>query len=95
VIILGAFDAQPVELCVEPTHALEDGDLPRGAERLADGLGFHERKLLHERRKVKKKFADLIVPELFRGKSSGLRTGAAELPGQGRSQVQLGNEGTL
>jgi hypothetical protein len=54
VIILGAFNTEPVEFRVETADALEDADVARLAEGFADHFRLHGRNLLHYPAKVKK-----------------------------------------
>ncbi|MCE0521676.1 MAG: hypothetical protein LV480_02055 [Methylacidiphilales bacterium] len=52
-IILGPFDAKPVEFGVEPADALEDADIARLAKCFADHFRLHQNKLAHYPAKVK------------------------------------------
>jgi len=47
VIILGAFDAEPVEFRVQAADALKDGQVARLAERFANHFRLHGHNLLH------------------------------------------------
>ena len=60
VIILGAFDAEPVEFRVKTADALEDADVARLAERFANQFRLHSYKLPHYPAKIKPNFAPLV-----------------------------------